>query len=519
VSKFNKPAVRPAVGQSPIATEAMPSGRTYEGAPGYARGAKGELFLLAVSNMVGEQTFYEASGDRDARYAEMVQRVAVDDPAWVTDFLRWLRVEGNMRSASLVGAAEAVAGRLAAGTNGGSRQMVNSVLQRPDEPGELFAYWVSRYGRVIPKPVKRGAADAVRRLYNQYALLKYDTGSHGFRFADVIDLVHPTPGAPWQSDLFRYALDRRHGRDVTAPWPLGMLHTNRELRALAVEHPEALLNPEVLRSAGMTWEDALSLVGSKVDKRKLWEALIPSMGYMALLRNLRNFDQAGVSDEVAEQVAKRISDPEQVARSRQFPFRFLSAYRNVPSLRWEYPLEKALDACLVNVPELSGRTLILVDRSGSMFWRRSEKAQLTWADSAAIFGAALAKRNHGRADLVEFGSTSQVVPLGPGDSLLRLIERFHDLGGTYIQRATREHYRGHDRVVIITDDQAHDGDPGAVIPPGVPLYLFNLIGYRHGSAAAGPNRVMLGGGLTDAAFRLIPLLEAGRSGVWPWQVD
>jgi hypothetical protein len=38
------------------------------GAPGYPRDAKGELFLLAVSNMVGEDTFYEASGARDSRF-------------------------------------------------------------------------------------------------------------------------------------------------------------------------------------------------------------------------------------------------------------------------------------------------------------------------------------------------------------------------------------------------------------------------------------------------------------------
>jgi len=41
--------------------------RTFEGAPGFVREPKLELFLLAVSNMVGEDTFYEAASDRDAR--------------------------------------------------------------------------------------------------------------------------------------------------------------------------------------------------------------------------------------------------------------------------------------------------------------------------------------------------------------------------------------------------------------------------------------------------------------------
>lgn len=44
--------------------------------------------------------------------------------------------------------------------------MIASVLRRPDEPGELLAYWTATYGRAVPKPVKRGIADAVRRIYH-----------------------------------------------------------------------------------------------------------------------------------------------------------------------------------------------------------------------------------------------------------------------------------------------------------------------------------------------------------------
>jgi hypothetical protein len=50
-----------------IGTDAVASGVTFEGAPGYARDTRFELFLLAVSNLVGENTFYESAGDRDAR--------------------------------------------------------------------------------------------------------------------------------------------------------------------------------------------------------------------------------------------------------------------------------------------------------------------------------------------------------------------------------------------------------------------------------------------------------------------
>ncbi|TYB42054.1 TROVE domain-containing protein [Actinomadura chibensis] len=58
------------------------------------------------------------------------------------------------------------------------------------------------------------------------------------------------------------------------------------------------------------------------------------MGVMALVRNPRNFERAGVSDEVAATVTAKISDPGVIARSRMFPFRFLAAHKAAPSLQW-----------------------------------------------------------------------------------------------------------------------------------------------------------------------------------------
>ena len=117
------------------------------------------------------------------------------------------------------------------------------MLLRPDEPGELLGYWTSMYGRNVPKPVKRGIADAVRRLYGGKSLLKYDTASKGYRFGDILNLVHaaPDPAKPWQGELFRYALDRRHNPDTAAP-PAGdrAPAAYRELMALPVEERRAV---------------------------------------------------------------------------------------------------------------------------------------------------------------------------------------------------------------------------------------------------------------------------------------
>jgi hypothetical protein len=537
MAKFNKSAARAAV-FSPVRTESVASGVTFEGGPGFARDAKSELFLLSVTNMVGGQTFYESADGRDSRFAELVHEVAVADPDWTARFLAWLRSGAHMRSASLVGGLEAARALINAGIPGG-RQIVASVLQRADEPGEALAYWTGVYGRKVPKAVKRGIADAALRLYNERAVLKWDTASKGFRFGDVLNLVHPETKTEWQSRLFEYVLDRRYGREtsgrnVVEPSLLPVINANARLRADAAETPELLLDTEILRKAGFTWEDALSLAGTRVEKARLWEAMIPSMGYMALLRNLRGFDESGVSDTVAATVAAKLADPDAVAKSRQLPMRFLSAYRAAPSLRWSYPLERALDASLGTIPELPGRTLILVDTSSSMNAGFSRDGTLMRWDAAALFGLALGRRCKD-ADVISFSSNQRYYGDAPGaktkpfdltrgGSLLADLGKWKDGGwflggGTDTAGAVRKHYAGHDRVVILTDEQAvHHGGPEvtAAVPKDRMVYTWNLAGYERGHAPSGSGTRHTFGGLSDAAFAMIGLLETGRDADWPF---
>ncbi len=498
--------------------------RTFEGGTAYRRDPRTELFLLAVSNMVGENTFYEAGDDRDERFRALIHKLAVSDAEWLARLIGWLRTGALMRTASVVAAAEMVKARLDAGLSGGNRQVIDSALQRADEPGELLAYWIGRYGRAIPKPVKRGVGDAVRRLYDERSLAKYDAQGRAVRFGDVLELTHPAPATPAQGDLFKHAIDRRHGRadDVDGvPGSLTTLVNRARLLAVPVAERRAVLDlpdaAETLRAAGMTWEALAGWLQGPLDAR-VWEAVAPSMGYLARLRNLRNFDRAGMSDDAAGRIAEGLAAPEAVARSRALPMRFLAAFQAAPSLRWAWALERALDGSLGCVPRLGGRTLILVDRSGSMFCAMSARSQLTRADTGAVFGAALALRC-ANADLVQFGTTSARVRFSKGDSVLKIVERFRNLGGTDTAQAVRAHYRDHDRVVIVTDEQVwggyHGGKPTKAVPADIPVYTWNLAGYEFAHGPDGPNRHTFGG-LSDAAFAMIPLIEAGRIGDWPF---
>jgi hypothetical protein len=504
---------------------------THHGAPAFSRTPKSDLFLLGVSNFVSEDTFYEGAATRDERFVNLVHEVTKSDPDWVADFITYLRGTANMRSAAAVAAVEYVR---AGGPNG--RKVVASAIQRADEPAEVLAYFMSTYGRAIPNAIKDGVADGARRVYNERSFIKYDGSNRPFRWADVLKLAHVKPNGQWQSSLFKAALDTRFGAEPDLS-DLPMIASYRKLTK--DPNPEAvrdrlIADPELLKNSGMTWE-SLSSFG-KMDK-DAWEAIIPQMGYMALLRNLRNFDEAGVSDEVAAQVAARLADPEEVDKSRQLIFRFYSAYKNAPSLRWAWALEKALDRAVKNIPALGGSTLVLVDTSGSMSsMGYSARSSVTPVQAAALFGTALALSGQD-ATLRIFASSVADHKFPKGASVLStadsLVKTVGKVGhGTNIGAAL-DSWNGQDRVVLITDMQTHDlvargqnrsnndhwyygTEPGGSrIPLHVPIYGFNLQGYSS-TIVDNEHNMYEFGGLTDSTFTMLKSIEAARTAHWPW---
>lgn len=525
MSKFNRAPLR--THTQPL-TQITGEARNHEGDPGFVRDDKSALFQLAVTNMVGENTFYESAQDRDSRYAELVRRVAVQDFSWLSQMLRWLRSDGNMRSAPLVGAAQAVHARLAEGLYEGNADLIDAVLQRADEPGELIAYWRTEFGKTLPQPVLKGLKRAVARLYSERNALKWDSTQAGCRFADVVELIHPVPQDARQALLFKYLLDERHhGDGDVSELPMHFMRKNWYAGSDRVKLA-SLENPDTLKAAGLTWENVLSDLGSRVDKAKLWEALIPNLGYMAAIRNLRNIDKAGVDRRVKQKLAEMIQDPANVARSRQLPFRFLSAYLEAPSDFWKEPLNVAAEHALGNVPDLGGRTLVLVDMSGSMQAPVSAESQVSRMMAGALFGTALAMK--GQGDLVGFATDSFPFPLKKGAGLLsetqRLVGRVDSVGwSTNMTAAVRKHYRDHDRVVIVTDMQCFSDESGQRLSDerdpipvrrGTSVYGFNLAGYEVtaiDSRVSGRHEL---GGLTDHTFNQIRQIEAAENGTWPW---
>jgi hypothetical protein len=534
MARFNVKAQQ--VGRAAIRT--VGEGVNHEGGLGFVSDSKGELFRLAVVNFVGQDTFYESGKARDARYNKLIEAVAVADWPWLSGLLPWLRGEANIRTASVTGAAHAVHARLAAGEYDGNDTLIDGVLQRADEVAEFLAYWRETFGRAIPQAVRRGLGMAIRRLYTPRAVLKWDSPAHGLRMADVIELVHPKPQDAAQDALFKYLLDDRHHGDGN-PELAGLIKARKEWYAASDSVKLAALADGSAFKKGLTWENASSELKTRVGEKALWEAMAPHLPYMAALRNLRNMDQAGVSYGTSLKLAARLVDPEEVAGSRQLPYRFLTAYLNAPSDRWKHALEEAINISLKSVPELPGRTLIMVDTSASMHSRGfSERSTATPAMAAALFGGILAQRNPGRVELYGFADGVFRHDVARGEGVLSTVgkfcDRIGDVGhGTQMTQSIRQVYSGQDRVFVISDMQCFADSDGRRLSNGEGFYSTpDVVPVQKGTKVYGVN---IGGssktaidtriknrfefsGLGDQVFRQVLALEAGFDEKWPWMV-
>lgn len=160
----------------------------------------------------------------------------------------------------------------------------------------------------------------------------------------------------------------------------------------------------------------------------------------------------------------------------------------------------------------------MVDVSGSMASGMSGRSQAQRWELASLFGAALAVRA-AHADVVAFESDAHAIEVKKGESILRSVDKFKPYvgGGTETWPAVRKHFDKHDRIVIVTDEQAFwDGTHEAkqASEYDVPIYTFNVAGYQHGNLPSGGQRLYTFGGLTDQGFAAIEMLERGRDLDW-----
>lgn len=307
---------------------------------------------------------------------------------------------------------------------------IADTISRADEMAELLAiYWSDKSNKhMVPAQLRKGLAKALGK-FNEYSLAKYDRKG-AVKLRDVFRLARPTPANEEQSALWK--------------------------RAVSGE----LATPD-------TWEVALS---AGADKRETFERLIRegNLGYFALLRNLRNMAQAGCDEYlVREAIYARKGGAEKI-----LPFRFIAAARAAP--QFEAALDRSLQTTIAELPILRGRTVVLVDVSGSMNARLSAKSDLTRMDAAAALSAII----NGDLRVFTFSDRLVEVPARRGMAGVDVVVKSQPHSGTHLASALALINRdiAYDRIIVITDEQSHNG---AAAPKGRG-YLINVASYQNG---------------------------------------
>jgi len=397
--------------------------RTHES--GAARALTPELALRrsVLACLLWESQFYEDGVEIGGRIQELVPRV---EPVRVAALAIEAREKMKLRHAPLLLVRE-----MARHKN--HRPLVAEtlarVIQRADELAEFVAiYWKS--GKApLSAQVKKGLAAAFGK-FDEYQLAKYDR-AQPVRLRDVLFLCHAKPRNEAQALLWKRLVE-------------GQL------------------------AAPDTWEVALSATHGD-GKREAWERLLKErkLGALALLRNLRNLKQAGVDEGLVREALGRLES------SRVLPFRFIAAARHVPE--WEDALESAMLSVVAGREKLPGRTILLVDVSGSMTAPLSRRSDMLRTDAA--YGLAVLLREVAESvSVYSFSDRLARVPSRRGFALRDALDVSQPHNATYLGVALRQIEESYDRLIVITDEQAHD-DVANLSGRGI---MINVASYKNG---------------------------------------
>jgi 60 kDa SS-A/Ro ribonucleoprotein len=342
------------------------------------------------------------------------------------------------------------------------------VIQRPDELGEFLAiYQKDGKDQPLSAQVKKGLARAFGK-FDQYQLAKYAQGG-AVRLRDVMFLTHPKPS--------------------TEMAPVWRQLAANELGAADARSKFGGTGPDPVVTTG-TWESDLSATKGE-NKGETWTRKLQSgsLGYLALLRNLRNMLEAGVDPGlISNTIIQRKGS------ARVLPFRYVAAARVVPQL--EPAIDAALCASINEMRPLPGLTFVLVDVSGSMDHSLSAKSDLTRIDAAAALAAIIP----GNVRVFSFSQHLVEVPPRRGMAGVDAIKRSQPHQGTYLGQAVASlnaSRAGADRLIVISDEQSHDVVPDPVFPHS---YLINVASNKNG---VGYGKFVHVDGFSESVLRFI----------------
>jgi hypothetical protein len=383
----------------------------YAGGEAFTETPELEYVSHILTSFVDDK-YYRTGAEGITKLKEVMARIK--DKKFLAQGAIYARTKFGMRSVSHV-----VAGEIAKNVKGEkwTKTFYNNVVYRPDDILEIIGYYIANYKKPLPNSLKKGLAKAISK-FDAYQLSKYRGEGKSIKMVDAVNLVHP-----------------KHN-DVIAKLMKGSLKSTETWEAKLTEAGKQAKDEE----------DKLTL------KKEAWSTLIKErkIGYFALLRNLRNIIQQ--APQVVDEACKMLVDAKLIKNSLVLPFRYVTAIKEIEELSQSEArkvlkaLNTAVDISLNNVPKYPGKTLVVLDTSGSMEGRVGE--------IGALFSASLVKSND--CDFMMFSDDAKYLNLNTNDSILTIqksiMSKFMS-AGTNFQEIFNTANKAYDRVIILSDMQ------------------------------------------------------------------
>lgn len=449
------------------------------GGEAYSLSPEMKMVSILLTSFAKDQYYRSAK----TTYSELISLLKEVDPLFAAQASIYARTEFGMRSITHVLAAE-----LAPYLTGKpwAKNFYSKIVYRPDDMVEIFAY-LQIDKRKMSHAMRRGFALAFRK-FDSYQLAKYRCENKKVKLVDMVKLVHPkyTENSP----------------------TTGLIKGN-------------------LKSKD-TWESKLTVAGQTANseqekqelKKEAWIELVESgrIGYMALLKNLRNIVQQ--APQLINTACEQLLDRERIKKSLVLPFRYATAVQELYKINGTrqiiVALNQAAEIACDNVPKFPGKTVIAVDVSGSMGGRPQEIARL--------FGSVLYKALD--SVMLTFDSRVDIVNLNPTDGVLSLMNQIDFRGGGTNFNIIFEAISSKvDRIIILSDMQAWETNGRFYWGTNNPkkafadyrnrtganphVYSFDLQGY--GSLQFPQNNVYCLSGFHEKIFEVMKLLEEDQN--------
>lgn len=413
--------------------------RTAGGALAATIGAEQELRRSVMACLLWEDTFYEEGISIAERIGSLIPKVGVEK---VSAIAIEAREKMKLRHVPLLLCRELARNKML------KADVLARVIQRADELAEYVSLCWKPEKQPLSAQSKKGLALAFQK-FDAYSLAKYNRDG-AIKLRDVLFLCHAKPKDKEQEATWKQLIDNK------------------------------LPIPD-------TWEVAIS--AAKPEEKKLaWERLLKEgkLFALALLRNLRNFKEAGVDESLVLAALKNIKT------ERVLPFRFIAAAKHVP--QWEPQLEEAMFKCSDSKNKLGGKTVLILDVSGSMGGRLSAKSELDRLDAAC--GLAILARELCQQVVIYATAgndftmvhATQLLPARRGFALRDAFQSAAQKlggGGIFLKQVmdfTHDKEQSADRVIVVTDEQDCDQkcNPVTALKWGKNNYLVNISCQKNG---------------------------------------